>query len=113
VAPLNEMPDSPDLSSPWCPGCRPDVDLTKEILRTVWCPVHYRLSAGGTADSQVLDRGLAARPMLGTGEADDINGRRIAELLRGETKACGCPAKITGHLRRCPEFRPAENEKSQ
>lgn len=34
------IPDSPRLGRSWCPGCDPNLDPTREILETSYCPTH-------------------------------------------------------------------------
>lgn len=38
--------DTPDLAKPFCPGCQPDVDPSREIVRTEWCGMHIPDRAG-------------------------------------------------------------------
>ena len=42
----DNLPDTPSLAHPWCPGCAPERDETKEVLVVEWCPRHKPTTDG-------------------------------------------------------------------
>lgn len=34
------LPETPDISEPWCPTCQPERDPSREILRVQYCYIH-------------------------------------------------------------------------
>lgn len=71
------IPDSPRLGRSWCPGCDPNLDPTREILETSYCPTH-KPELVGSEDAVVSLDGL----LSGTGEADGHDCREMARLVR-------------------------------
>lgn len=76
---MSELSDTPDLSRLYCPGCEPDADLTREILRPYWCSKHEP-SRDGELDRLV--RGDEFNPLMGNAEADsrELN-RSMCDLI--------------------------------
>ncbi len=71
---------TPDLSLAYCPGCQPDRDPTREILRAYWCTAHDPALRG--LDDPVLSWPGMGLPS-GTEESESETNRRMADLLRG------------------------------
>ena len=74
---MNFIPDSPIVSRPYCPGCEPDADPTREILDVRWCEDHMPRREGAE------DAGVVANAYLsGSVEADYDTCRKYAIMIR-------------------------------
>lgn len=71
------LPDTPNLSTSWCPGCRPEVDPTQVIVQIRWCDTHEP-SRVGADDEHVL---LAGPYLSGTAEAGGESNRLWCEFV--------------------------------
>ena len=72
------LAETADLSTPWCPGCQPGRDPSREILRIGWCQEHA-LRLDGVEDDHVSVSG--DRPPV-----TDVTGtdnRRWCDVLHG------------------------------
>ena len=74
------MTDTPDLSVPYCPGCEPERDPIKEILRAWWCIRHNPLKATELDEALNVEWG---QPGLGFREADGDTNRAVQALITG------------------------------
>src|SRR2546421_8416514 len=79
-------PRSSVVVRPYCPGCEPETDPTRDLVELRWCPSHAP-AWGGTDDLLVTANALPG----GSGEAggEDNRGRgglipREAPVRRGE-----------------------------
>lgn len=69
------LPDSPNLSTTWCPGCRPEVDPTQVVVQVRWCDDPSR---SGADDDKV---GAVGEYLSGTAEAGGLDNRRWCALV--------------------------------
>ena len=56
---LDDIMETPKLGRPWCPGCSPECDPTREILDVSWCAAHKPPEAG--TDDAIEERVQRAR----------------------------------------------------
>jgi len=77
--------DSPVVARPFCPGCEPDTDPTREILDTRWCDAHAPVR-GGAEDEHVRSEAY----LSGSSEAGGDENRRWCEFIhRGSSARSG------------------------
>jgi len=75
----DDLKDTPFVGRTYCPGCEPDADPIREVLTILRCWQHQLEEPKGTDDERVP---MATGPMLGAGDAEGSDCRRVAELLR-------------------------------
>jgi hypothetical protein len=76
------LADTPDLARRFCPGCEPAADPLCEILAVRWCEVHQPTQRGAD-DERVTTSG---RILSGTGEAEGVDCKLVADLLRHDLR---------------------------
>jgi hypothetical protein len=83
----DRIPDTPDLSTAYCPVCEPIQD-EKAITRPVPCSKHGEwLAPTGDADSAVSIVGYIS----GSSESTAESNRIMADLLRGDRNETEAP----------------------
>ena len=82
------LPESPDLSTRWCPSCDPDRDPTREILRVEYCTTH-----AGLVDPVGVDDPEARKHV---GQAS-MNSAGMAVGSEGNAAACAIIHKDARH----------------
>ena len=71
------LPDTPNLTEPFCPGCSPERDQVRELLIVRWCDTHEPSRSG--ADD---DRATTSSALLNTaGEAEGADCKLYADLI--------------------------------
>jgi hypothetical protein len=88
----DRIPDTKDLSRPWCPLCEPieTLDLTKDFVRAQYCGNNGHSGLpDGDADATAYPEG--APYIGGTSESEGAVNRRLADLLRGEINETETP----------------------
>jgi hypothetical protein len=70
--------ETPSVARPYCPGCEPDADPSREILDTRWCLSHAPSSRGADDGAVGADAILS-----GTAEAGGDDNRRWCQLVHG------------------------------
>lgn len=69
--------DSPNVTSKWCPTCRPDADPMKELLEESYCDMH-RQGLMGSEDILVS----SGHTPTSSVEADGHDCREFQRLIR-------------------------------
>ncbi len=78
----DNIPDSPVIGRPYCPGCEPDADPSREILDVRYCE-SCALSYRGVDDAAVEAEAF----LSGTAEAGGEDNRRWCDLIhKGSSK---------------------------
>jgi hypothetical protein len=75
-------PRSSVVVRPYCPGCEPDTDPTRELVEPRWCPAHAPAWEG--ADDVLV---TAHAVSGGSAEAGGEDNRRWCELIHRERRA--------------------------
>jgi hypothetical protein len=73
--------DSPLIARPYCPGCEPDADPTREILDVRWCESHAPVREGAD-DAVVRADGFLSGGIEAGGDAN----RRWCELIHASSR---------------------------
>jgi hypothetical protein len=76
--------DAAVVARPYCPGCEPEADPTREVLDVRWCDAHMP-SRDGADDALVTSEAF----LSGSAEAGGDVNRRWCELLHGAWRARG------------------------
>jgi hypothetical protein len=66
---VSDIAETPNLASPYCPGCDPERDPLQEILIVFWCDEH-RPPSDGPDDERAAALGQGALSSLGEAEAE-------------------------------------------
>jgi hypothetical protein len=72
-------PRSSVVVRPYCPGCEPATDPTRELVESRWCPAHAP-AWEGTDDVLVTAHALSG----GSAEAGGEDNRRWCQLIHRE-----------------------------
>ena len=74
------LPDSPQMSTPWCPVCEPDRDPIAEILETRHCEYHVPSRQGN------IDHVVSQASYLGSGDIEGESNRAWCELIHRKAR---------------------------
>ena len=67
----------------YCPGCEPDVDISREIVSTFWCTNHQPVESGPD-DTRII----AGSYLSGSAEVEGDDNRLWCDFFhRGKTRA--------------------------
>lgn len=73
----DDLAETPVVTRDWCPGCEPDVDPLRALVRESWCG-HHIPSQRGVDDDRVI---AAEWFVLATGELNAETNRAMNALL--------------------------------
>ena len=73
------LPDTPNLTVFYCPGCSPERDPLEEMLIVRWCDPHRPPEAGVDDERAQVSKDV----LTSTGEAEGGSNRLWCRLLHG------------------------------
>lgn len=80
---MNELAETPNLATAYCPGCGPERDPIAEVLAVHWCEAH-RPRIGGSDDGRTTVTNDAL--MSSSGEVEAATNRRWCDLVHRALK---------------------------
>lgn len=84
----DDVPDSPYLGTPWCPGCHPEWDPTVDILETRHCGEH-------TPQYEMPEPGIERTYLSGAAEAGGDANRALCGLIHRPARCPECRSELT------------------